>query len=95
MQVRLQGKCVQCPTNCVSCDSSNEDLAHMFFTCPLAMQVWTTTGLWNDIQQEVTDTSTSSEAIFLWLQCLTLDLTSRVLVLLVCFGAYGSIVNSK
>jgi len=38
-RVRLLDKGVQCPTQCVSCDSNHEDLAHIFFKCPFVVQV--------------------------------------------------------
>ena len=39
-RVRLLDKGVHCTTQCVSCDSNHEDLAHVFFECPFAVQVW-------------------------------------------------------
>lgn len=31
---------VQCPIFYVTCDGDAEDLAHVFFHCPFAVQVW-------------------------------------------------------
>lgn len=53
----------------------------MICTCPFAMQVWATVGLWNNIQQAVTDTSTTVEAIFLLLQRFTPELAARMVSL--------------
>jgi hypothetical protein len=36
-RMRLQDKGVQCPTHCVSCDSGQEDLAHLLFDCSFAV----------------------------------------------------------
>ena len=44
-RARLLDKGVTCPTNCASCDSTHEDLLHVFFACPFALQVWNRTGL--------------------------------------------------
>lgn len=44
-RIRLLDKGVVCPPNCASCDSNNEDLLHVFFTCPFAVQVWHRTSL--------------------------------------------------
>jgi len=38
-RVRLLDKGVVCPTNCASCDSTHEDLLHVFFDCLFAIQV--------------------------------------------------------
>jgi len=43
--MKLQDKGVQCPTHCVSFDSSQEDMAHLFFDCSFAVQVWHLSGL--------------------------------------------------
>jgi len=51
--MRLQDKGVQCPTHCVSCDSSQEDMAHLFFHCSFAVQVWRFAGLWSHIQNVI------------------------------------------
>ena len=44
-RVRLKDKGVQCTIECVKCDTSYEDLAHMICTCPFAMQVWAKDGV--------------------------------------------------
>jgi len=41
-RVRLQDKGVQCPENCVSCNDERDDLAHVFFHYPFAVQVCAT-----------------------------------------------------
>lgn len=58
-RMQLQDKGVQCPMNCVSCDSTQEDVQHLFFACPLAVQTWRMTGLWSHI---VTVSSTDVSA---------------------------------
>jgi len=49
-RVCLLDKGVACPTNCARCDSTHEDLVHVFFECPFAIQVWNGTGLWGSVQ---------------------------------------------
>lgn len=49
MRIRLYYKGVQCPTQCVSCESSHEDMTHLFFACPFDIQVWSLSGLWSDV----------------------------------------------
>lgn len=91
-QVRLQGKCFQCPTNCVSCDSFDEDLTRMFFTCPFAMQF----GL--RLAYGITSSKMPLTLVRLQKQsflCYNALRRILLLVLLVCFGAYGSIASSK
>jgi len=80
-QVSLKDKGIQCNIECVKCDSSYEDLANMIYTCPFAMQVWVTDGIWNNIQQVATDTSTTVEAIFLLLQRFTPELAALMVSL--------------
>jgi len=76
-RVRLLDKGVNCPTNCASCDSTHEDLAHVFFACPFATQVWNRTGLWGSIQYALSTTSSATYAIFSILQELSVDLLQR------------------
>jgi len=64
-RVRLQNKGVHCPTQCVSCASGHDDLAHLLFDCPFATQVWHMTDLWSHITVYSSTTSVV-EAIF-WL----------------------------
>jgi len=76
-RVRLLDKGVNCPTNCASCDSAHEDLAHVFFVCPFATQVWNRTGLWGSIHHALSTTSSATDAIFSLLQVLSVDLLQR------------------
>jgi len=56
---------VQCLTNCVSRDGSNENLAHICFECPFTLQVWQRIGLWDAIYMELIEkNSTTDDAIF-------------------------------
>jgi len=71
------GKGVTCPTNCASCDSTHEDLLHVFFACPFALQVWNRTGLWGSVQQAISTTNSATEAMFYLLENLSTELTQR------------------
>ena len=81
-RIRLLDKGVVCPTNCASCASNHEDLLHVFFDCPFAIQVWNMTGLWGSVQQALTTTVSASEAIFSLLHNLSVDLTQRLATVL-------------
>jgi len=76
--VRLLDKGVVCPTDCASCDSNHEDLKHVFFYCPFVVQVWNRTGLWGSIQHAISTTNSVTDAIFLLLQQLSVDLSQRL-----------------
>jgi hypothetical protein len=77
-RVRLLDKGVVCPTNCSSCDSTYEDLLHVFLDCPFAIQVWNRTGLWGSVQHALTHTASGTNAIFYLLQNLSAELTQRL-----------------
>jgi len=77
-RVRLLDKGVTCPTNCASCDSTHEDLLHVFFVCPFSLQVWHKTGLWSSVSHAVSTTNSATEAIFHLLENLSADLTQRL-----------------
>ena len=77
-RVRLLDKGVVCPTTCVSCESSHEDLLHVFFECPFTIQVWNTTGLWGSIQHTLSQTASPTEAIFYLLENLSVELSQRM-----------------
>ena len=77
-RVRLLDKGVVCPTTCVSCESSHEDLLHVFFECPFTIQVWNTTGLWGSVQHALTQAASPTEAIFHLLENLSADLSQRM-----------------
>nr|ABN08007.1 probable reverse transcriptase At2g02650 -, related [Medicago truncatula] len=49
-RIRLQDKGVQCRTNCVSCEHQAEDIGHVFFHCPFAVQAWNSARLWQQVQ---------------------------------------------
>jgi hypothetical protein len=76
--VHLLDKGVTCPTNCASCDSEHEDFAHVFFSCPFAIQVWNRTGLWGSIQHALSTTMSATDAIFSLLQNLSAYLSQRL-----------------
>jgi ribonuclease HI len=67
-RVRLQDKGVVCPTNCASCSHAYEDLNHLLFECPFAIQVWTSAGIWYDIQQASINSDSAVDMIFYLLQ---------------------------
>ena len=71
-------KGVTCPTDCASYDSTHEDLLHVFFACPIALQVWNRTGLWGSVQHAISTTNSATEAIFYLLANLSAKLTQRL-----------------
>jgi len=77
-RVRLLDKGVTCPTNCASCDSTHEDLWHVFFACPFALQVWNMKGLWGSVNHAVSTTTSVIATIFYLLENLSADLTQRL-----------------
>jgi len=58
---RLRDKSVHCHLSCVSCDADNEDVAHLLFEFPFAVQVWKMSGLWHEIQQVITSSQWRSQ----------------------------------
>ena len=81
-RVRLHDKGVHCPTDYVNCNSGQEDFAHLFFTFPFAIQVWTRAGLWTDIDFSVATIHTAEEAIFSLLQNLSTVQAKQLVMLL-------------
>jgi len=79
--VRLQDKGVHCPTNCVSCDSADEDLFHFLFECLYAIRAWTMAGLWLEIESAARNTQTAVEAIFQLLQNLSKEQSQRMVMI--------------
>ena len=77
-RVRLLNKRVVCPTNFASCDSNNENLMHVFFDCPFAIQVWHKTRLWSSIQHAISTTTSTTDAIFSLLEQLFVDVSQRL-----------------
>jgi hypothetical protein len=63
-RMRLQDKGVQCPMHCVSCDSGQEDMAHLFFHSSFAIQVWRFAGLWSHIQNVIATAAPVTDMIF-------------------------------
>ena len=55
---------MHCPTNCVTCEDSSEDLIHVFLDCSFAMQVWHRSGMGDVIPNVRTRITTAAEAIF-------------------------------
>jgi len=74
-RVRLLDKGVTCPTNWASCNSTHEDLMHVFFACPFAIHVWNRTGIWGYVQHALSTTTSATEAIFYLLENLSVELT--------------------
>ena len=74
----LLEKGVQCLTNCVSCPSHHDDLAHVFFNCPFIVQVWQMTGLWGAIQHPLSSTTSTTNTIFLLLETLSIEFNQRL-----------------
>jgi len=73
-RVRLLDKGVVCPTNCASCASTHEDLLHVFFDCPFAIQVWHMIGLWGSVQHALAHTASATDAVFSLLEKLSAEL---------------------
>ena len=80
-RVRLLDKGVQCPTQCVSCDSNHEDLNHIFFECPSAVQIWNMAGLWQSIQQSMAASHSVIDNIFSLLQSLSVTQSQKLAAL--------------
>jgi len=72
----LLDKGVHCPTQCVSCDSNYEDLAHIFYEFPFVVQVWSMAGLWRVIQGAVAMSPSAIKVIFTFLQSPSLNVFS-------------------
>lgn len=81
IRVRLLDKGIQCPTQCVNCDSNHEDFKHIFFECPSVVQVWNLAGLWHDIQLAMTATGSAVDIIFSLLQTLSVTCSQRLATL--------------
>jgi ribonuclease HI len=79
---RLQDKGVQCPATCVTCNDAEEDLAHVYFTCPFSMQVWQRLGFWGSVSQAHADTGSVPECIFTLLQRYNLENCQRFTAIL-------------
>jgi hypothetical protein len=80
-RVRLLDKGVQCPTNCVSCPSNHEDLAHIFFYCPFDVHVWQLAGLWGTIHHAMSSSNSAIDVIFMLLETLYVKLNQRLISL--------------
>lgn len=59
----MQDKGVACPTNCASCGHAYEDLNHLLFECPFAIQVWTSAVIWYDIQHAAINSDSAVDTI--------------------------------
>jgi len=77
-RVRLLDKGVACPTNYASSASTHEDLLHVFFECPFALQVWHMTGLWGSVQHALAHTASVTDAVFSLLEELSTELAQRL-----------------
>lgn len=78
---RLQGKGVHCPKNCLSCNATSEDLAHVIFNSPLLLSVAYGSVLGWVYHALITIESTV-DAIFFLLQYLTLELGQTMAAIL-------------
>jgi len=76
-RVRLQDKGVSCPTRRASCSSEHEDLNHILFECPFAIQVWNSAGIWHAVQDAVLNNNSAVDAIFHLFQNLPTHLQQR------------------
>jgi len=81
-RVWLSDKGVDCPQNCVLCDNSVEDTAHVFFLCQNSEQCWDRFGLWNLIQQKISHTQSVVELVFSVLQSLSKEYTALFMVII-------------
>lgn len=54
-----------------------EDLAHVFFHCPFAVQTWQVAGLWHTVMTEIQQSISAEAAIFSLLQTLHNELQQR------------------
>ena len=75
--VRLQDKGVSCPTNCASCNDNYDDLNHLLFECPLAIQVWNSAGIWQDVQSAAMNSDSAVNTIFYLLQNSPMNIQQR------------------
>jgi hypothetical protein len=55
----------------VSCESTHEDMAHLFFACPFAIQVWNLSGLWIDVSAANLSANSDIGTVFTLLDTLT------------------------
>jgi len=74
----LQDKGVLCPTNCESCGAAHEDLDHLLFEYPFAIQVWNSAGIWYDVQHAAMQSDSAVNTIFYLLQTLPMNIKQRV-----------------
>jgi hypothetical protein len=56
--------------HCVSCDSGQEDMTHLFFHYSFAVQVWRFAGLWSHIQNVIATVVPVTDMIFNLLETL-------------------------
>lgn len=62
-RIRLQDKGVNCPTNCVSCNSAHENMVHVMSICPFAVQAWSMAGLSQEIAVTVQTADTEDDIV--------------------------------
>jgi hypothetical protein len=65
-RVRLQDKGVEFPVNCVSWNDEADDLEHVFFHYPFAVQAWWLTVLWDEVSIVIKNSTTADKAIFVY-----------------------------
>jgi len=82
---------VQCPTHCIDCNGSTEDLAQVFFDCPSAIQVWQMASIWDVVQHTIDTNDTAVEVIFSLLHNLQAKLRYKMVAIL--WSTYGNILT--
>jgi hypothetical protein len=54
----------------VSCESNHEELAHLFFACQFAIQVWRLSRLWSQVNNAISDAGSTIDVIFVLIEVL-------------------------
>lgn len=62
---RLGDKGVNCRSLCCCCDNNIETSCHLFFACSLSRNVWIQKGLWNYVDECLTEGECFAEVFFL------------------------------
>ena len=70
-RVKLRNKGVNCPSDCVRCDDSHEDSYHIFFHCPIAVNIWQTSNIWHLITPSLNQFDNAPDILFNLLQKLS------------------------
>jgi hypothetical protein len=62
----------------VSCDSAHEDMVHVMFICPFAIQAWNMAGLAQEVTAAVQTADTAAAVVFQLLSVLSADHKQRM-----------------